>query len=154
MIFGGWATPLTLLQLELIQRDYEGHPVPEDLKGQIAALDDEKDAMNFEAVDTLYRALDELPRDPNFAYVQPNDLEEIRRERPDGPRQLGGLAETDLLDKFHGAWTSRNRTMTSTTPSSPCGSLKTTAPASAMWPPSGTGAYPTTRSAPPKPRRL
>ena len=92
--------PLTLLRLELIQRDYEGHPVPEDLKEQVAALDGEKDAMNFEA-------LDKLPRDPNFAYVQPNDLEDIRRERPDGPRQLGGLAETDLLDKFHGAWTGR-----------------------------------------------
>jgi len=107
MIFTGWEGPLTLLQLELIQRDYEGHPVPEDLKEQIAALDDEKDAMNFRAVDTLYRALDKLPKDPKFTYVQPSDLEGIRRERPDGPRQLGGLAEADLLDKFHGAWTGR-----------------------------------------------
>ncbi len=107
MIFSGWTNPLALLQLELIQRDYEGHPVPEDLKQQVAALDDEKDAMNFEAVDILYKALDKLPRDPKFTYVQPNDLEGIRRERPDGPRQLGGLAEIDLLDKFHGAWTGR-----------------------------------------------
>ena len=107
MIFTGWTNPLALLRLELIQRDYEGHPVPEDLKAQVAALDREKDAMNFEAVDTLYQALDRLPEDPNFAYVQPNDLEGIRKERPDGPRQLGGLAETDLLDRFHGAWTGR-----------------------------------------------
>ena len=92
MIFTGWTNPLGLLRLELIQRDYEGHPVPEDLKEQVAALDSEKDAMNFEAVDTLYNALDKLPRGPNFAYVQPNDLEGIRKERPDGPRQLGGLA--------------------------------------------------------------
>lgn len=74
MIFTGWATPLTLLQLELVQRDYEGHPVPEDLKEQVAALDDDKDAMNFEAVDTLYRALDKLPKDPTFAYVHPMSL--------------------------------------------------------------------------------
>ena len=107
MIFTGWETPLTLLGHELIQRDYEGHTVPEDLKEKVAAFDDEKDAMNFEAVDTLYRALDQLPKDQAFAYVQPNDLESIRKERPDGPRQLGGIAETDLLDRFHGAWTGR-----------------------------------------------
>ena len=107
MIFSAWTTPLALLRLELIQRDYEGHPVPEGLKEQVAALDGKKDAMNFEVVDTIYKALDRLPRDPKFTYVQPNDLEGIRKERPDGPRQLGGLAETDLLDKFHGAWTGR-----------------------------------------------
>ena len=64
MIFSAWTTPLALLRLELIQRDYEGHPVPEGLKEQVAALDGEKDAMNFEVVDTLYKALDRLPRDP------------------------------------------------------------------------------------------
>ena len=89
MIFTGWDTPLTLLRMELIQRDYEGHTVPEGLKEQIAALDDERDAMNFEAVDTLYRALEKVPKDGAFGYVQPNDLEGIREERPDGPRQLG-----------------------------------------------------------------
>ena len=60
MIFTGWDTPLALLQLELIQREYEGHRVPEDLKEQVAALDDERDAMNFRAVDPLHRALDKV----------------------------------------------------------------------------------------------
>ena len=105
MIFTGWDTPLALLRLELIQRDYEGHPVPRDLKEQVAVLDDERDTMNFEAVDTLYSVLDELPKDPSFPYVQPNDLEGIRRERPAGPRQLGTVADADLLDRFHAAWT-------------------------------------------------
>ena len=107
MIFTGWDTPLALLQLELIQRDYEGHRVPKDLKEQVAALEDERDAMNFGAVDPLYSALDELPKDPAFGYVQPNDLEGIRRERPAGPRQLGTVADADLLDRFHAAWTGR-----------------------------------------------
>ena len=107
MIFTGWDTPLALLQLELIQRDYEGHRVPRDLKEQVAALDDERDTMNFEAVDTLYSALDGLPKDPAFPYVQPNDLEGIRRERPEGPRRLGTVADADLLDRFHAAWTGR-----------------------------------------------
>lgn len=108
MIFSGWEGPLGLLRLEMIQREYEGHPVPPDLKAQIAALDDEKDDMNFEAVDPLYAALQKLPKDPAFTYVQPNDLEGIRSERPSGPRQLGSVAESELLDKLHGAWTGRS----------------------------------------------
>jgi ADP-ribosylglycohydrolase len=107
MIFTGWEGPLKLLQMELIQREYEGHGVPEDLKEQVAALDDEQDDMNFEAVDPLFKALEQLPKDPEFAYVQPNDLAGIRSERPDGPRQLGSVAETNLLDRLHGAWTGR-----------------------------------------------
>ncbi|MDE0178220.1 MAG: ADP-ribosylglycohydrolase family protein, partial [Gammaproteobacteria bacterium] len=106
MIFTGWDTPLALLQMEVVQREYEGHRVPEDLKERITALD-ERDAMNFEAANTLYGALDELPKDPEFPYVQPNDLEGIRRERPEGPRRLGTVADADLLDRFHAAWTGR-----------------------------------------------
>ena len=106
MIFTGWDTPLALLQMEVVQREYEGHRVPEDLKERITALD-ERDAMNFEAANTLYGALDELPKDPEFPYVQPNDLEGIRRERPAGPRRLGTVADADLLDRFHAAWTGR-----------------------------------------------
>jgi ADP-ribosylglycohydrolase len=108
MIFTGWDTPLKLVKAEVVQKEYEGIPVPDDLKERVAALDDEKDAMNFDAVDSLFEALDKLPGDPEFSYVQPNDLESIRKERPDGPRQLGGIPDADLLDKFHGAWTGRS----------------------------------------------
>ena len=107
MIFTGWETPLELLRMEVVQRDYEGFEVPDALREQVASLDKEADAMNFEVVDELYKKLEQLPRDPDFCYVQPNDLETIRKERPDGPRQLGGIDEVDLLDKFHGAWTGR-----------------------------------------------
>ncbi|MYF31619.1 MAG: hypothetical protein F4169_22755, partial [Gammaproteobacteria bacterium] len=107
MIFSGWDTPLALLQMEVVQREYEGHRVPQDLKERITALDVERDAMNFEGANTLYGALDELPKDPEFPYVQPNDLEGIRRERPAGPRQVGTVADADLLDRFHAAWTGR-----------------------------------------------
>ena len=69
MIFTGWEGPLRLLQMEVIQREYEGHPVPRDLKEQVAALDDEQDDMNFEAVDPFYKALEELPKDPAFPYA-------------------------------------------------------------------------------------
>lgn len=45
----------------------------------------------------MYKLLDKLPRDPKFAYVQPNGLEVTRRERPDGPRQLGDLSAIESL---------------------------------------------------------
>ena len=108
MIFTAWDGPLTLLQLEVTQREYEGHPVPEDLREQIATLDDEEDAFNFAAVDNLYRELEKPPQDPSFPYVQPNDLEGIRKERPDGPRQIGSVPQAELLDRLHGAWTGRS----------------------------------------------
>ncbi len=107
MIFTGWGTPLELLRMEVVQCDYEGRTVPEALREEFISLWDEKEYMNFDAVDILYKKLEQLPRDPDFGYVQPNDLEGIRKERPDGPRQLGAAREADLLDKFHGAWTGR-----------------------------------------------
>ncbi|HBO15638.1 MAG TPA: ADP-ribosylglycohydrolase family protein [Porticoccaceae bacterium] len=107
MIFTGWESPLQLLKMEVVQRAYEGYVVPIALKEHITQLDDENDAMNFEAVDGLFSELAKLSKDPNFTYSQPNDLVNIRKQRPEGPRQMGGLKEADLLDKFHGAWTGR-----------------------------------------------
>ena len=106
-IFTGWEGPLNLVKHELVQRDYEGYLVSQEIRDQAAALDDKEDAFNFDAADTLFKLLDELPQDPAFTYVQPNDLEGIREQRPNGPRQLGSIAEAELLDKFHGAWTGR-----------------------------------------------
>ena len=107
MIFTGWEGPLALLEHEVTQREYEGCPVPEALREKIDALNHHKNTWDFETVDTLYRQLEQLPRDLKFPYVQPNDLEGIRKERPEGPRKLGEITEADLLDKFHGAWTGR-----------------------------------------------
>ena len=106
-IFAGWDTPLKVLRHAIVQSEYEGRPVPQELKDRIAALDDEADQMNFGAIDPLYKEIDAIPIDPAFAYVQPNNLEGIRAERPDGPRQLRKLGDAELLDKLHGAWTGR-----------------------------------------------
>ena len=107
MIFTGWDTPLSALKTELVQKEYEGFLVPDTIKNQVSALDCEKDAMNFTVIDDIWTALDKLPLNPKFPYVQPNDLETIRANRPKGVRQLDMPAESDLLDKFHGAWIGR-----------------------------------------------
>jgi len=107
-MFAGWDLPIRLLKNEIIQREYEGHPVPEDLKRRIEQLDDRRDAFSEQKISALRRELENLPRDPGFKYVQPDDLDEIRQERPPGPRRLDlNLTESELLDRLHGAWTGR-----------------------------------------------
>lgn len=105
-MYTGWSTPLGLVQEELNQREYEGHPVPDSIKEKVAAID-EKDAMNIVLIDPIFDELEALPKSADFNYVQPNDLEEIRRERPDGPRKLGDVNNEEILDRLHGAWTGR-----------------------------------------------
>ena len=106
-VFAGWDTPLEVLRYAVVQSNYEGRTVPKSLADRVAALDDDADQMNFGAIDVLYKEIDALPIDPEFPYLQPNSLEEIRAERPEGPRQLGSLDDGELLDKLHGAWTGR-----------------------------------------------
>ena len=100
MMFTGWSTPLGLLKEELGQRAYEGHPVPESLRDKVAAIED-ADAMNIAIIDPIFDELEALPRSSDFTYVQPNDLDDIRAERPDGPRQLGRVNSAEILDRLH-----------------------------------------------------
>ena len=104
-----WDTPFRLLQAEIVQREYEGYPVPEAIKEQVNALRDAKDFDNETKIAELNQALLELAPDPDFAFEQPDDLEDIRKLRPEGPRKLPmKLDESELLDKLHGAWMGRS----------------------------------------------
>lgn len=51
----------------------------------------------------------ELPEVAGYRYVEPNDLEEIRAERPDGPRRYSDKPPIDetTYDKILGAWLGR-----------------------------------------------
>lgn len=106
--FTAWASIASHLQFELTQAAYEGRHVPEALAAEVGQLDPHADLFDQPRVRALLRELSELPVDPAFAYEQPNDLEAIRRLRPDGPRRLAlGLSDAALLERFHGAWTGR-----------------------------------------------
>jgi ADP-ribosylglycohydrolase len=103
-----WNTPYTLLREELRQRTDEGTGVPEVLRVRIDALDPVRDAWNETAVWGLYDELDALPPNAELIRHEPNELDEIRSLRPDGPRTLNWTpTETELLDRLHGAWTGR-----------------------------------------------
>ena len=107
-MYAGWDTPLRLLQNEIIQREYEGYPVPDGIRERVDRLHHTWDAFNEKKILEIDQVLQNLPLDPNFDYVQPNDLRAIRRERPDGPRRLPlKSGDQELLDRLHGAWTGR-----------------------------------------------
>jgi len=109
MTFAGWDTPLELVKYELTQLRYEGVVVTKDLNDQVAKLakKKEKNDMNFEAVGAIYDSLSKLKVSSSFRYDQPNNLAEIRKTRPKGPRQLATLDTQELFNKLHGAWTGR-----------------------------------------------
>jgi hypothetical protein len=107
MLYAGWDSPLALLRAEVIQREYEGCVIPQNLEDQIHALKRGEDDANTAVIEPLWTALTELQPEPDFEFDQPNDLEEIRARRPDGPRQLDPPDTGELLDRFHGAWIGR-----------------------------------------------
>lgn len=97
----GWTRLFSLLKEEIVQRRDEGCLVegfPERLE---SAKDNEAQLM------ALYAELCELePQTPNVD--EPNDLEEIRSLRPEGPRILPDkLSDEEWMDRFHGAWLGR-----------------------------------------------
>lgn len=107
-IVAGWENPLKLLKEEIVQLQYEGYIVPESVTDKIAGLHPVYDAFNEGKLREIHESLKTLSRAPDYNYVQPNELEAIRKERPAGPRQLKlKLSDKALLDRFHGAWTGR-----------------------------------------------
>ncbi len=107
MLVAGWDTPLVLTRQEVAQREYEGCRVPDDTRSALAALDPVRDS-HSKVLSAIRARLAALEPTADFPYVQPNDLEDIRQVRPDGPRRMRKrLSEDVLLDKLHGAWTGR-----------------------------------------------
>ncbi|MBW1711389.1 MAG: ADP-ribosylglycohydrolase family protein [Deltaproteobacteria bacterium] len=107
-MYAGWDTPVRQLKGELVQLEYEGYQVSESIRVQAEQLHDTLDAFNENQIQAVYTQLQNLPQNPKFNYVQPNELRAIRHERPEGPRRLQlSLTDDELLDRFHGAWTGR-----------------------------------------------
>ena len=108
MLITGYNNPLDLLKSELTQLDYEGYAIPEKANEAVKALDPEKDAFDEAKISKIAGMLGKLVKRADFNYVQPDDLEAIKRERPAGPRALkDSFDDSDLLDRLHGAWTGR-----------------------------------------------
>lgn len=75
---------------------------------RLLAPDCPEDAAFQEAVNALLDQTIRLPMRPDYAYVEPSDLEGIRAQRPSGPRALAlELDAAQRLARIAGAWLGR-----------------------------------------------
>ena len=94
-----------MIKAELIQRREEGCQL-ENIEPRInEAL--ERKASDEEFYE-LYEELIALPVSESSSYIEPSALDEIRAQRPNGPRQLEcNLNDDQLYDRIYGGWLGR-----------------------------------------------
>lgn len=98
----GWDKLKQTVKMEIIQRKEEGCNVDGFFEEYDNAGDDEQ------KLKQLYDKLCLLVPEPSIASREPSELEEIRKQRPDGLRKLEiKIDEKKLMDKFYGAWLGR-----------------------------------------------
>jgi len=106
MLIGGYDTYLELLKLELVQLEEEGYEIPAALSSEINAIGNER-AWD-ESLEEYYKQLENLKKRPDFHFVEPSELEEIRASRPARPKlEAANIPSGALLDKLEGALTGR-----------------------------------------------
>jgi len=98
-----YTTLRRLVRDEIIQRKEEGCDV--------SGFEEELEAVlpgDWDALESLYEALDELSPAPDCPYVEPSTLDSIRAARPEGVRRMEmPRDEGTLLDRIYGAWLGR-----------------------------------------------
>jgi len=101
-----WNDALSSLREEAAQKQYEGCLVSEEIMQSLTDMNEQQ--QDGQRLNLIRQQLADLKPRTDFPYIQPNGLDEIRQQRPEGPRQLNlDLSQAELLDKFHGAWTGR-----------------------------------------------
>ena len=106
-VISGWESPVAMLKVEARQKRDEGYMFTSHLMEAIDSLSDEN-GLEPERICSLYKLMEQSERDEAIAHSEPNDLLEIRRLRPQGPRQLNmDKTREELFHHFHGAWTGR-----------------------------------------------
>lgn len=108
MIIAGWDTPYLNFSMELKQLEEEGRVVPDGIRERFKMLHPEADAF-AEGILDLWKEVESLPMREDWPYEEPDELDEIRALRPNGPRTLQmKLSDSELLERFHGAWRGRS----------------------------------------------
>jgi len=104
------ATPKELTDLiryEIVQRREEGYKV-EAIEERVERALKGSDGLGEPELYAILRELESLQPTESFSYVEPSTLDDIRAERPDGPRRMElNLADAKVLDRIHGAWLGR-----------------------------------------------
>lgn len=96
-----------ILPIEILQSRDEGRDV-DSYEQRLEKMDLTSDQLEE---DSIVQILDEISRlevKEDFTYVEPSELEPIRKERAQGPRRAKTKLEEDVLyDKILGAWQGR-----------------------------------------------
>lgn len=108
MLISGWEAPLGVLYAELQQLEEEGFEIPEELRRKCARLKNPEDLWS-PALESIREELNHLTLRAGWPYEEPDELDEIRRLRPEGPRRLAlHCSDRELLERYHGAWRGRS----------------------------------------------
>lgn len=108
MLISGWEAPLGLLKAELQQLTEEGYMIPEELRRRCLKLRAPEELWSPE-LELIREELTHLPLRSDWPYEEPDELDEIRRLRPQGPRRLAlHCSDRELLERYHGAWRGRS----------------------------------------------
>ena len=98
---------LDLARNEIVQRREEGCDV-EAIEERVEHALTTSDGLRGIGLYAILHDLESLQPAESFPYREPSTLDEIRAERPDGPRRMElNLTDTQLLDRIHGAWLGR-----------------------------------------------
>ncbi len=90
-----------LLELELTERFEEGYDIS-GYKDKLRDINNRNDLLKF------YQELEKLKMRPNFPYIEPSSLSEIKSLRPSGPREISfKLSDEELYRRILGGWIGR-----------------------------------------------
>lgn len=93
----------SLIRLELVQMHEEGFQVDEFMEPMRLV-----DRMSFKELGELYLKLKEAEPKPNYPYVEPTGLKELKHRRPKGPRLLDvDISSKELENRLMAAWLGR-----------------------------------------------
>ncbi len=96
-----------LLRQEVVQRREEGYDV-EAMAERVEDALKNTDELQKPLLVSILDEFNNLKPSKSFPYTEPSTLNEIRAERPEGPRRLNvNLTDDRMLDRIHGAWLGR-----------------------------------------------
>jgi len=98
---------IDLIRDEIVQRREERCNV-EAIEERVERALRRSDGLRGVELYAILCELESLQPAESFPYVEPSTLDEIRAERPDGPRRMElNVTDAQMLDRIHGAWLGR-----------------------------------------------
>jgi len=96
-----------LIRYEIVQRRQEGCDI-KAIEEQVEKALQRNDGLKGVELHALLHNLEGLQPEEQFPYVEPCTLEDIRAQRPAGPRRMEcNLTDAQVFDRIHGAWLGR-----------------------------------------------